>query len=45
MLNAYIYRIYPTSEQKLYLNKTFGCVRLNYSSELNGGKKNENKSK
>ena len=34
MLKAYKYRIYPTSEQKLYLNKTFGCVRFIYNKML-----------
>ena len=37
MLKAYKYRIYPTSEQRLYLAKTFGCTRfcLLYTSEIN----------
>ena len=34
MLKAYKYRIYPTSEQKLYLAKTFGCTRFVYNQML-----------
>ena len=34
MLKAYKYRIYPTSEQRLYLNKTFGCTRFVYNKML-----------
>ena len=34
MLKAYKYRIYPTDEQKLYINKTFGCVRFIYNKML-----------
>lgn len=34
MLKAYKYRIYPTSEQKLYLAKTFGCTRFIYNKML-----------
>ena len=34
MLKAYKYRIYPTSEQRLYLNKTFGCTRFIYNQML-----------
>ena len=34
MLKAYKYRIYPTSEQKLYLTKTFGCTRFIYNQML-----------
>ena len=34
MLKAYKYRIYPTSEQKIYLAKTFGCTRLVYNQML-----------
>ena len=28
------YRFYPTSEQKIYLAQTFGCVRLVYNKAL-----------
>ena len=28
LLNAFKYRIYPTQQQKVLLNKTFGCVRV-----------------
>lgn len=28
IIKAYKYRIYPTEEQKVLLNKTFGCVRF-----------------
>ena len=34
MLKAYKYRIYPTSEQKIYLAKTFGCTRFVYNQML-----------
>ena len=34
MLKAYKYRIYPTSEQRLYLAKTFGCTRFVYNQML-----------
>lgn len=34
MLKAYKYRIYPTSEQRLYLAKTFGCIRFVYNQML-----------
>lgn len=34
MIKAYKYRIYPTSEQKLYFAKTFGCTRFIYNKML-----------
>lgn len=34
-LKAYKYRIYPTEEQKIFINKTFGCVRLVHNLMLN----------
>ena len=34
MLKAYKYRIYPTEEQKVYLNKAFGCARFIYNQML-----------
>ena len=34
MIKAYKYRIYPTSEQRLYLAKTFGCTRFVYNQML-----------
>lgn len=34
MLKAYKYRIYPTSEQRLYLAKAFGCTRFIYNKML-----------
>ena len=34
MLKAYKYRIYPTSAQRLYFAKTFGCVRFVYNKML-----------
>lgn len=34
MLKAYKYRIYPTSEQKEYFAKTFGCTRFVYNKML-----------
>ena len=35
MLKAYKYRLYPTSEQKVLLAKTFGCCRWFYNFALN----------
>ena len=45
MLKTYKYRIYPTSDQKLYLAKTFGCTRFVYNKMLADRLKfyNENK--
>ncbi len=34
LLKAYEYRIYPNSEQRLYLAKTFGCTRFIYNKML-----------
>ena len=34
VLKAYKYRIYPTKEQEVLLNKTFGCVRFVYNRAL-----------
>jgi len=34
LLKAYKYRLYPNSEQKLYLAKTFGCTRFIYNKML-----------
>ena len=34
MLKAYKYRIYPTKEQEVLLNKTFGCVRVIWNSNV-----------
>lgn len=34
MRKAYKYRIYPSEEQKIYLRKTFGCVRFIYNKML-----------
>ena len=34
MLKAYKYRIYPTKEQEIQLNKTFGCTRFIYNQML-----------
>jgi len=35
MLKAYKYRLYPTKEQQIFFNKTFGCVRFIYNKMLN----------
>lgn len=35
MLRAYKYRIYPTNEQKVLFEKTFGCCRFVYNWALN----------
>jgi putative transposase len=34
MLKAFKYRIYPNSEQKEYIAKTFGCTRFIYNKML-----------
>jgi len=34
VLKAYKYRIYPTSDQKEFLNKTFGCCRFVWNQML-----------
>jgi len=34
MLKAYKYRIYPTREQQVLMNKTFGCTRYVYNTCL-----------
>lgn len=34
MNKAYRYRIYPTREQEILINKTFGCVRFVYNKML-----------
>jgi putative transposase len=34
LLKAYKYRIYPNTEQRIYLSKTFGCVRFIYNKML-----------
>jgi putative transposase len=31
VIKGYKYRIYPTEEQKLQINKTFGCCRFVYN--------------
>ncbi|WP_226929709.1 helix-turn-helix domain-containing protein [Fusobacterium necrophorum] len=33
-LKAYKFRMYPSEEQKIFFNKTFGCVRLVYNLML-----------
>ena len=34
MLKAFKYRLYPSNDQKLMLEKTFGCARLIYNLAL-----------
>ena len=34
MLKAYKYRIYPNSEQRIQIAKTFGCCRFVYNQTL-----------
>ena len=34
MLKAYKYRIYPNSEQRIQIAKTFGCCRFVYNKTL-----------
>ena len=38
-MKAYKYRLYPTNNQSIMLNKTFGCVRLVYNLMLDERKK------
>ena len=38
-MKAYKYRLYPTNNQAILLNKTFGCVRLVYNLMLDERKK------
>jgi len=38
-MKAYKYRLYPTNNQAILLNKTFGCVRLIYNLMLDERKK------
>ena len=35
MLKAYKYRIYPNNEQKVQIEKTFGCCRFVYKKRKN----------
>ena len=34
MIKAYKYRIYPNSEQRMQIAKTFGCCRFVYNQTL-----------
>ena len=34
MNKAYKYRLYPSAEQAILINKTFGCVRFIYNQML-----------
>ena len=44
MLKAYKYRIYPNNEQKVQIEKTFGCCRFVYNqTDLHIGKKDTEK--
>ena len=45
MLKAYKYRIYPNSEQRIQIAKTFGCCRFVYNQTLHIGKKYTRKKK
>jgi putative transposase len=38
MNKAYVYRIYPNTEQSKLINKTFGCVRFIYNKMLSNRK-------
>ena len=39
MIETYKFRIYPTEEQKVLLQKHFGCVRFVYNWALDFNKK------
>ena len=41
LYKAYKFRLYPNSEQKVLLHKTFGCVRLVYNHFLDKCIKNK----
>ena len=45
MLKAYKYRIYPNSEQKIQIAKTFGCCRFVYNQTLSYRKERYEKEK
>ena len=45
MLKAYKYRIYPNSEQRIQIAKTFGCCRLFTIRHWHIGKKYTRKEK
>ena len=45
MLKAYKYRIYPNNEQKVQIEKTFGCCVLCIIRHLHIGKKDTKKRK
>jgi putative transposase len=40
MFKSYKFRIYPTDNQKILINKTFGCSRFIYNYFLDKCKKN-----
>ena len=40
MYKTYKFRLYPNNEQKIIMNKTFGCVRFTYNYFLDKCKKN-----
>ena len=40
MYKAYKFRLYPTFEQEVLINKTFGCTRFIYNYFLNKCKEN-----
>ena len=42
---AYSYRSYPSEEQKILFEKTFGCCRKVYNLMLNGNKEHYKKTK
>ena len=41
MYKTYKFRLYPNNEQKVILNKTFGCVRFIYNYFLDKCKNNK----
>lgn len=40
MYRAYKFRLYPTNEQRIYINKNFGCSRFIFNYYLNEAKTN-----
>lgn len=41
MYKAYKFRLYPNTNQKILINKTFGCVRFVYNHFLNECRKKD----
>ena len=42
MYRAYKFRIYPNTEQRIFINKSFGCSRFVYNYYLDKAKEEKN---